>query len=526
MYSTIVVDDEYYVRKGLIQLIDWEKSGFQVIGEAENGEDALALIRDRRPDLVVTDIRMPELDGIELIRTAADQKLDTEFMIVSGYNDFQYAQQALRHGASDYVLKPVDPDDATEALAKIRGKLEAKKRWRDAGSSRTEDKRLEAAIRGEYVSSELQAWESSWREAGALRFQYALVEWNDALPWNDRTLPPPETRRSAIRAAVIGAASATREPVLYEHRKAIGLLVPDLYLTEYGGADRSFFAAMLGRLNERLDLNFRVYVGPAVGSLRELNRSYIGARVAMVYKYWRPQTPILLHEEIEGTTLHHRQLEDETYREWMEAIEENDEKAILIALDRMFASFQDDRFSPEAIKAAIVQCALGIAHAVRRAEGDEKELAGMEAVIGWPDYNVTLGELRRLFEAYTFEAAALLNKLYRTHGRCGIRQIICYVDQNFHRPLTLKSAAAHFYMNSAYLGQLFKKHCGVYFNDYVLQLRIAEAKRLLRQSSLRVYEVADRVGFNNADYFVTRFEKLEKMTPTEYRNRLNVDSEG
>lgn len=100
-----------------------------------------------------------------------------------------------------------------------------------------------------------------------------------------------------------------------------------------------------------------------------------------------------------------------------------------------------------------------------------------------------------------------------------------YIDQNFRRNINLKVIANHFYMNPAYLGQLFKKNFGIYFNEYILQLRIAEARKLLRQTDMRVYEIAERIGFNNADYFVSQFEKLARMTPIEYRNHTRQPAE-
>lgn len=517
----IIIDDELFVRKGLIGMIDWESSGFQVIGEADNGEDALALIRAKKPDLVVTDIRMPVLDGIGLIQAAAEEKLETEFVIISGYNDFRYAQQALRFGVHDYVLKPIDEDDMLQALAKLRDKLSAKKRLQERSHIQTGERQIEALIRGELGESALDEWERSWMEAGASSFTYVFIEPNNVLPWNDGTLPAKNTLKAGIQEAAQEAACASSIPIVYEHRRAYGFIIPDLYLTSHGGSIRKFIEAVLMRLDERTGLAFRAYAGSTVSALKQLKLSYVSAKETVSYKYLKHKDKIILYSDIADLDLHYRHLDDEVYRKLIEAVEENEINEINQATNRMFADFLEKRFSPEAIKTAIVQCVLAIGKSVRSIEGDENELESIGPVIGWHDHNVTLEELRRLFEAFVFEAAYMINTLYKNYGKGGIYKIKCYVDQNFHKNMNLKSIAAQFYMNSAYLGQLFKKSYGVYFNDYLQQLRIAEAKKLLRQKDLRIYEIAERVGFNNADYFVTQFEKLEKMTPTEYRNRLN-----
>jgi Response regulator containing CheY-like receiver domain and AraC-type DNA-binding domain len=131
-----------------------------------------------------------------------------------------------------------------------------------------------------------------------------------------------------------------------------------------------------------------------------------------------------------------------------------------------------------------------------------------------------LHELKGLFTEFLHEAAAYLAELRNEQSKGGIERIKKYIEANYTENISLKSIAGKFYMNSVYLGQLFRKTYGIYFNDFLLQIRIGEAKKLLRQTDLRMYEIAEKVGFQNADYFVTQFEKLEKVTPTDYRNKL------
>lgn len=156
MYGIIIVDDELFVRKGLIEMIDWEDSGFQIIDEADNGEDALELIRARRPHLVITDIRMPILDGIGLIEAVTQEQLGTEFIIISGYNDFRYAQQAVRYGVLDYVLKPINEHEIVKALHKFRDEFSAQQQVQDRLHLHEGEQRIEALIRG-------SPWTKRWR---------------------------------------------------------------------------------------------------------------------------------------------------------------------------------------------------------------------------------------------------------------------------------------------------------------------------------------------------------------------------
>jgi len=133
---------------------------------------------------------------------------------------------------------------------------------------------------------------------------------------------------------------------------------------------------------------------------------------------------------------------------------------------------------------------------------------------------VSPAELKRLLSSFLLECASFVCKLRKEYAKGGIQKIKAYIEAHYNENISLKSIASVFYMNPVYLGQLFKKTYGLHFNEFLLQLRIGEAKKLLRQTDCRVYEIAEKVGFGSADYFVTRFEKLERMTPTEYRNKL------
>lgn len=517
MYGIIIVDDELFVRKGLIEMIDWESSGFQVIDEADNGEDALDLIRKKRPHLVITDIRMPSLDGIGLIQAVTEEGLETGFIIISGYNDFRYAQQAVRYGVLDYVLKPINENEILKALHKFRDKFSAQKQLRDRLSIHEGEKLIEALIRGESKDNLLEVWEKQW--AGAKAFTYVLLEVNNVFPWGDRPMPVKAELKEGIQQSIQQLCSET--PIVYEHRRAFGFIVPDLYLKEYGGDIRSFVADCLSQLDKRFSLTIQAYTGAAVNSLMSLKHSYASAKETVQYKFFRHTQPILLYSDIAGIDLKYVHISDEVYRTIIEAIEENNGNGLMSAIDRLFAEFHKKVVSQEAIKAVTIQCVHSVLNTIRSMEGDEKQLASLIPIMNWQDHNITWEELRALFETFARESAELIQRLYQIYGGGGIYKIKSYVDKNFHENLNLKNIANQFYMNSAYLGQVFRKSYGMYFNDYLLQLRITEAKKLLRQTDLRIYEIAEQVGFKNADYFVTQFEKLERMTPTEYRGRIS-----
>ena len=126
MYTVVIADDEEEIRKSLIKKIEWEKIGFQIVGEAANGEDALELVEKYNPDLLLTDVKMPFISGIELARQVREIRPAIQIAFLSGYDDFSYAQQAIQYNIISYMLKPISAEDLTKELIHIREKIEEK----------------------------------------------------------------------------------------------------------------------------------------------------------------------------------------------------------------------------------------------------------------------------------------------------------------------------------------------------------------------------------------------------------------
>ena len=135
MYKVVIADDEYMVKVGLKALIESETEQFSVVGEAEDGEQALDIIYKEKPDLLITDIKMPVMDGLALIKEVRRKQLPIETVIISGYGEFLYAQEAIRNGAADYLLKPIDPDSMMQALNRLRDKWEKRTFFSAAGTA-------------------------------------------------------------------------------------------------------------------------------------------------------------------------------------------------------------------------------------------------------------------------------------------------------------------------------------------------------------------------------------------------------
>lgn len=518
MYKVLIVDDEIFVRKGLISLMDWASLQYEICGEAENGLEAIDMIEQLKPDLVIADIRMPILDGLALIKRVKEEgDHQPLFIIVSGYHDFTYAQQALRYNVQDYILKPVDEEELEATLRKLAGTLNQKQL-----SILTGEKPITESIIETLLQSELSE-QSVEQIAGVLNipvssaYTYMLLEIQDLQP--DGTVDYLPALQQALMQCF--DQDDTTLPIQVREHNQYGVVIPlQLMNTKLGHDRRDQFIRLRQQLELELQEAVAIHVGQTVANLKDIGQSFSSANDCLNYKFVEPRNQAVFAEEVLQTPLYYFDVDAELHSKLIDQIEENQAQAYEATVAAMFEQFQQKRFAPSAVANTITRSLIGIINSIRQMEGNEEELSLLEELLSWQHKYRSLAQLQHIYLQFVQEAAAYIAAKRSTQGKGSIEKIKKYIDTHYTENINLKSIAAKFYMNSVYLGQLFRKTYGAYFNEYLLSLRVEEAKRLLRQTDLRMYEVAEKVGFQNSDYFVTQFEKLEKLTPTDYRNKM------
>ncbi|GAE06589.1 two component transcriptional regulator, AraC [Paenibacillus sp. JCM 10914] len=380
---------------------------------------------------------------------------------------------------------------------------------------------MESLIMGGADEVLLQEWERRLEVQPDDRLYYVFVELNDASDILSMEEPVP-VFKDQVEAALLQLTHGEQPFYLHEHRKRVGIIVPERILLDYPGRQREFAALLQQLLGHRSEGRVFIYFGEAVTRLADIQQAYESAKESLLFKYVFDDVGLIFYEEVSGQDLHLQYvgLEDKLYKQLVEQIEELDFGQLEASIHTLFHTFRVKLYAPEAVKLAINQFVLGVLRVLQDMDGDQDKLASLTPITEWQDHNVSLRALQGIFTDFAVESAYYIAELRKEQHKGGIQKIKAYIESNYHDNISLKSIAAKFYMNPVYLGQLFKKAYGVYFNDFLLQLRVGEAKRLLRQTDLRIYEVAERVGFGNPDYFVTQFEKTEQMTPSEYRGRL------
>lgn len=510
-FKVFLVDDDRYVRKGLINLIDWEACGFEVCAEADNGEDALLYIRDCQPELVITDIKMPVLDGLELIKHTLElENATSNFVIITGYSDFKYAQKAVKYGVHDFILKPVDKDEIEKTLKKV-----AEEQTKKLQVKRNREKALAAAAFNELITAEpnkerFSEYIMNLDVTRTKGFVYVIIEANNDFVHTTNM-------RDAV-SHVIKEDKSDFTVLFREHgSNQLGLLVSMKDVSAFKKSICHFSNDVKQHVARQLKTDVAVYIGKMVQDVSEIKASYQTAVKALQFKYLEDSDVSIVFGDTKNETVHYTELDQTLYQTLLEQIEENRPADIQETVETMFEQFQTKAFAKDAVKTSINRVIHEVVRTVQSMDGEEENLESLQKVLDWDHIPCSLHVTKDMFLAFLLEAAALLSQLNQESGTVTMRRIKRYVDTHYQEDLTLKKIANTFFLNPVYMGQLFKKTYGLYFKDYVLQVRINEAKKKLRQTDLRIFQVAESVGFSNADYFVTKFEKVAGMTPTQYR---------
>lgn len=510
--TVLVVDDEQLLREEL-RTIPWHELGAELAGEAENGEEALALCEAIEPDVVITDITMPVMDGIELSRRVRERYPFTQVVILTCHSEFDYAREAMKLGALEYLIKvSLDESELAAVLGRAR---EAIRREEAHRRSERERKRLELSKALSRLPKEEGAAEAALAQLRELvgqlpvgaarlhvacnaedrfharlalyqaleelgptaggRLDYTPLGETDAMLW---LKPRAGERRGEARAA----AKPEHERVLQRLREALEAQLP--YLSG--------------------EVRLYTLIGPDIGQAAQLLAALKETEPAgALLFYERPQQAFFAGEWPGDRSLAEAPEREAMEREWLHAAEP---RALADYLKRAWLPWAERcRVRPS----ELVRWALTL-----RAKSAE--------VYGWEP--LAAEAARQLEVSPTFaQFAALLLRAAESDTteqqkcRKEIREAKQIIADRLAEPITLTSVAEEVGLSSFYLSRLFREEVGESFNEYVTRLRIQEAIRLLQTTTLKVYEVAERVGIPSYRYFTVLFRGRTGVSPTDFK---------
>lgn len=519
MIKVMIIDDEEMTREGLKEFVSWSTLGMTVVGTADDGRDALEKFDVWEPDLLICDVRMPHMDGLELVRRLREMSRQFKIIFMSGYSDVEYLKTAIKLQAVQYVEKPVQITELEELLKhtgdEIRTAYEERKQVEQLRTNWDQNKPVLSMRLFQRMLS-LQANDPAWKE---LKQQLQLLA--PEYPLNGQwictaTALPLESDRAKWREEAITEAEALGIPILSAVVDGNGIALLALESNRHLESVALWANKLVNKSKDSVGLNKRaIGMGEATSSLSGIKLSFDQSLKALHFYFYRGWNSVLWYRELSQTpreTLlfdknHFIAFEEALQSQQLEKAEELLNQAINGLL--LFPSLDIEGVRKKLFRWYVAMIKI-YPESMWEFENDEL----------W-SYVFVSGELFsiRQFMSRRIQIIRESREERVPNEKSVIREAVRYVQQHYHEDILISDIANHVYLTPTYLCLLFKKERGVSINEYMTQVRIEKAKQLLSERKLRLYEIANQVGYRDANYFSKVFRKVMGMNPSDYREK-------
>ncbi|WP_426452712.1 response regulator [Paenibacillus sp. S-38] len=507
MISLLIVDDEKIIRRGLQSIIERQHPSLFSYRFAENGQEALELLRQEPADIMFTDIRMPIMDGIELLERLQDHPVKPEVVLLSGYNDFVYAQKGIRFAVKDYLIKPVKREELFAVLERLILDIRAREERADTAG---EEARLFAAelltlhLTQKDVGDATTPAGLSWLDAGytlgllARRGKGSQVSRADAASFRTgiTELLQGHTDWMLTRDGTGGTILIARDPVIF-----------------YQLAERWRRSGSYSQL--------RIAISDPVQGIEQIRWAYSQAKQTLKYGILLPELDVLEHARLSERNERHV-VPVELIRRILNFIGMGRRDEMKQLLDQIL----DVRM--------ISSCEIGYLERISQLLNEEV----FDKLFGIYGYKVLdllrshahvghIGNFDRFEDYYTAVEQLLvsLDRFIQDRREKApaepntMQKVVVYLQKHYADDLNMAIVSNHFSLNYSYFSQAFQEYSGESFSNYVRRLRLDKAKELLVCSDLKVYEISEQVGFENVKHFTRIFKDTEGITALEFRNQ-------
>lgn len=525
--KVLVVDDEYMVRGLLKRCIDWKELGMEIVGEASCAQEALELVDRLNPDVIYTDICMPYMDGIELSRLVFEKYPDIKIIILTGYEEFEYAKKSVKLGIADFLLKPINDDEIRKSALKIKEKIKSERTHSD------EYKRLKMLLEenrpylkekflNEFIQGEMSANEISEKQAyfnlnfDSDLFQVAFLEAEQPGAGINQGAEQKLLLRMQCMEAV--RQYFRNDPlimVFFDNTQRIVILNTDadIDFTECCETLRIMLA-------NKIKCLVSIGIGNRCKGWENIRQTCSEAFYALSYSAVLGKNQVIGYSAVDLSQKKRLGMQSKLFDEFEFCLKAGlAEKAVELFNASCEGISPDSGNAVENIwvlASNVISEILSVINETGLKIGDvfEEDDEPFKRVFRI----CSLPEMKEYMASVIFRTAALLEKLKLKKVNKTISEIKDYISGNISAPdLSLSSIAARFYLNPSYLSRIFKQGTGQTFIEYLTKARMELAVRLLSQTDLKAYEIAERIGIQDPHYFSISFKKYTGRSFNDYR---------
>lgn len=553
MYTVLVAEDEYEVREAIVSGTDWAGLGFRMAESAENGQEAWEMFAKEAPDLLLTDIRMPFMDGLQLAERVKRQYPGTRVVILSGYDEFEYAQRALKLSVDEYVLKPFSSGDLAHVLAKVRAVLDQEAaEKRDVEQLREHYRRSLPVLRENFLAT-LMMRPMKHREleeksalydihlAGAC-FQVAVLSLDaagpreqgqtGASPGSDHLKEQVPSTISEDQELLLFASLNIAEEIaaarnlgrVFLHQGQVVLLT----IAQEGDTQAVTSGTMAAAeeirqaIERYLKQTVTIGIGVVIQEPAGLSYSYKDAVLALDYRVILGGNRVISIADVEQRHVEKVRFDELKEQSLVRCLKTGTADELKEIVEGLFQGLAEAPVSVKEYQLYLMEIVTAVLRAAKDADADLDDLFG--------EHMATLAELYR-FRTLAEAKAWLLGICTRLMGSIAVvrqsalhnlvEEAVAYTRANYgDSELSINKVCGRLHISAGYFSSIFKKETKLTFVAYLLHIRMEAAKELLRTTDLRALEIAGMVGYAEPNYFSFSFKKHVGMSPKEYRSSI------
>lgn len=536
--KVFLADDEPIILRGLKKLINWSSFGAEIIGEANNGHQAVEFILENKPDVVVSDICMPQINGIEVLKMIKDRNMSTKVIFLSGYQEFSYARDAVAFGAVEYILKPIDKAQLENALSKainLIHKEEEEERVRRKLSgyeSESKSRAMDRFLDG--LSKEYDFEESPKTQLASLGIhdqgEYFTVLNMTMDDLDQKESPLSEQEKRLVKFAVINmieqVVNGYEGGIVFHKGKNICAILHHPDREACSKLRDEIVQEARNCVRVQTNKTMTIGLGEIVRGMDQIPKSHADSMQALQRRYFSGKDRVLTNSDVSVKNYKIEDLHD-LQKSLAKSIISHEKEAASEKIQMMMDIIAG--ISRGVKDSAISYCLSAIAFLKKEISGtgiaiedtygnEEDPLNQLRDLESWSEVKAWMNE----YAASLFQTIASAVKHRDIPEIAKVKE---YIENNSHRNITLESAASIACMNAYYFSSFFKKHTGENFKDFLTRIRMEKALVILLTTDCKVYEIAEKVGFNDSRHFSDMFRKYYGSNPMDYKNNIKKSGE-
>lgn len=543
MIKIFLVEDEAIIRKSIKNNLDWEKNGFLFAGEAADGEMALPMIQQAKPDIVITDIRMPFMDGLELSRILKKEMPEITIIILSGYGEFDYAREAIKIGVTEYLSKPITGEQLLEALNQVKKKILKKRKQKEVAEEILQEKEQNLRSRqyqflGDLIRSRMPISEllEKGEELG-LQLMAAAYNFMMLKIYFKESEKSGEDYSGFRKEAddIVEKSAKENKNILIFRRATEGyvFMIKGQDVSEIDQTIQRYLECFKETMKEHQDMDYFIGIGHPVTRIRDLAKSYDSTGKAFTYQYAPDRDGVIFFDEIDAEKIEEKKenvpwdfgnvdfqkLNTDYLRNFLKNGDMDQVHQFVEEYIEGFGKSNMDSFM--FCQYTLINLQMKVIHFMGEMGMNPQDLENE-----FQDYQTQITRILTSQKAIEY-IEELLEAVLRIRNRnllkkhsSVIEEAQTFLLENYQNEnLSLNMVASEVGLSSSHFSTIFKQETGHSFVEFLAQIRMEKAKELLRFTDKKVAEISYAIGYKDPHYFSYLFKKNQGCTPKEYRLR-------